>query len=187
MQSDAKKWQQSNPNGIVAYRKYQDTPKTFTKETVEEGWIGNPFSVDSKDASTVQMFGEWLVTGNNFGEERANEEFRQAIINKILATPEDAKTLYYIELNRPSHATVIGYLIRNKQLLQQSTPKPTLDDYVNEIIRVRNEFAKRVIKDEEFKKNHTYWITDETGKHKANESITTLAHGSQGKGDFTSV
>ena len=62
-----------------------------------------------------------------------------------------------------------------------------VDDYVNEIIRVRNEFARRVVKDKDFKKNHTYWIIDETGKHKANESITTLAHGSQGKGDFTSV
>ena len=53
MQSDAKKWLQSNSDGIVAYRKYKDTPKTFTKETVDEGWIGNPFSTESKGKDTV--------------------------------------------------------------------------------------------------------------------------------------
>jgi hypothetical protein len=47
----------------------------------------------------------------------ATEEFRQAIIRKILNTPENSPIWYYTELNRPSHATVIGYLIKNKYIL----------------------------------------------------------------------
>ena len=195
MQSDAKKWQQNNPNGIVAYRKYKDTPKTFTKETVEEGWIGNPFSVDSKDASTVQMFGEWLVTGNNFGEERANEEFRQAIIDKILATPEDAKTLYYIELkNRPSHATVIGYLLKNKNLLQQTSSQQQiqnqsqkvvkdLDYYTKQLLQLREDFTKVVRKRKDFKTSHVYEVLVDREWRDADMSVTQLIEGREAKTD----
>ena len=117
MKRRAGEWQQQHPEGIVAYRKYSGSEKTFTPQTVEEGWIGNPFSVESNAASTVQKFYDWIVTGNNYGESRANEEFRQAVIKKILATPENSPILYYTELGRPSHATVIGYLVNNKHLL----------------------------------------------------------------------
>lgn len=98
-------WVKTNPNGIVAYRKYGDKPETFSGSSVNKGWIGNPFSVTTRGSDTVQQFYDWLVTGNNFGEQRATEQFRQAIIQKILNTPENST-----ELNRPSHATVIGYL-----------------------------------------------------------------------------
>lgn len=84
---------------------------------MNEGWIGNPFSTETRGASTVQKFYDWLITGNNYGEARATDKFRQAIIDKILNTPEDSKVFYYTELNRPSHATVIGYLIKNKNIL----------------------------------------------------------------------
>lgn len=107
-------WQSVNPNGIVAYRKHGDSSGSFSVETVNQGWIGNPFSTKTRGADTVQQFYEWLVTGNNFGNPNATEEFRQAILNKIENTPEGSPTLYYTELNRPSHATVIGYLIQHK-------------------------------------------------------------------------
>lgn len=115
------RWEQNHPNGIVAYRKYGDKPQTFSAATVANGWIGNPFSTDQRGATTVQQFYDWLTTGNNFGNLRATEGLRQAIIQKILATPKNSPVLYHTELSRPSHATVIGYLIANKQLLQNKT------------------------------------------------------------------
>lgn len=114
-------WQSNNPTGIVAYRvnfNIYNTP-----EEVQAGRIGNPFSEDvgqnNKGPHTVQKFFTWLVTGNNFGEAKATEEYRQAIINKILSSPENTPILYYKELGRPSHATVLGYLIRHKNLLSK--------------------------------------------------------------------
>lgn len=112
-------WEKQNPKGIKAYRRNGDNPNSFSKEAVEQGWIGNPFSISKRGAGTVQQFYDWLTTGNNFEEERATEELRQAIIEKILASDTDTPILYYTELNRPSHATVIGYLIQNKNLLSQ--------------------------------------------------------------------
>lgn len=114
-------WQKENPTGIVAYRvnfNIYNTP-----EEVQAGRIGNPFSEgigqNNKGPHTVQKFFTWLVTGNNFGEAKATEEYRQAIINKILSSPENTPILYYKELGRPSHATVLGYLIRHKNLLSK--------------------------------------------------------------------
>lgn len=114
-------WQKENPTGIVAYRvnfNIYNTP-----EEVQAGRIGNPFSEgigqNNKGPHTVQKFFTWLVTGNNFGEVKATEEYRQAIINKILSSPENTPILYYKELGRPSHATVLGYLIRHKNLLSK--------------------------------------------------------------------
>lgn len=108
-------WLQNNPNGIVAYRV---NTRTFnTKETVQKGVIGNPFNWQKYGTNEcIKMFYNWLTTGNNYNEPLATEEFRQAIINKILGT-NTPNILYYKELNQPSHATVLGYLIQNKQLL----------------------------------------------------------------------
>lgn len=116
--SYAKNWKLANPSGIIAYRKYGNNIKSFTPETAEEGWIGNPFTVSEygKGVATEKFY-LWLVTGNNFGNEQATEEFRGAIIQKILNTPKSTPILYYTELNRPSHANVIDYLIHNKELL----------------------------------------------------------------------
>jgi hypothetical protein len=63
------------------------------------------------------MFADWLITGNNFGESLANGEYRSAIIDKLLSI-DKPNILYYKELNMPSHATILGYLIEHKELLQ---------------------------------------------------------------------
>ena len=118
LKSNWSTWQANNSDGIVAYRvnfNFYNTP-----EEANAGRIGNPFSENSRGATTVQKFMDWLITGNNFNEPKATEQYRQAIVNKILATPEGSPVLYYRELGRPSHATVIGYLINNKQLLMTS-------------------------------------------------------------------
>lgn len=117
IKTEHKQWQQDNPDGIVAYRINFD--KYNTAEEVKEGRIGNPFSENSRGLDTVEQFYEWLITGNNFGNAKATEEFRQAIIEKILDSDENTPILYYKELNDISHASVIGYLIRNKNLLNQ--------------------------------------------------------------------
>lgn len=112
---DYSTWLQNNPNGIVAYRV---NTRTFNKkEAVQKGIIGNPFNWQRYGTNEcIKMFYNWLTTGNNYNEPLATEEFRQAIINKILGT-NTPNILYYKELNQPSHATVLGYLIQNKQLL----------------------------------------------------------------------
>lgn len=128
------KWQSNNPTGIVAYR--VNFNKYNTPEEAQNGRIGNPFSEGigqtNKGVNTVQKFFTWLVTGENFGEAQATEEYRQAIIDKILNSLESTPILYYKELGRPSHATILGYLIRHKDLLsnpqqEQKVEKPTED------------------------------------------------------------
>lgn len=109
-------WQSNNPNGIVAYR--VNFNKYNTPEEANAGRIGNPFSENARGENTVEQFFTWLVTGENFGNDKATEEYRQAIINRILNTPTDAKILYYKELGRPSHATILGYLVNHKELLK---------------------------------------------------------------------
>lgn len=113
-----KAWLNNNKNGIVAYRMHKD--RFNTKQNVEEGIIGNPF--DWRKYGTgkcLQMFADWLMTGNDFGENLANDEYRSAIINKLLSI-DKPNILYYKELNKPSHATVLGYLIEHKELLQSA-------------------------------------------------------------------
>lgn len=113
-----KAWLNNNKNGIVAYRMHKD--RFNTKQNVEEGIIGNPFDWRKYGAGKcLQMFADWLMTGNDFGETLANDEYRSAIINKLLSIDEP-NILYYKELNRPSHATVLGYLIEHKELLQSA-------------------------------------------------------------------
>jgi hypothetical protein len=134
-----------HPQGIIAYRVNFNAYNTA--EEVNKGHIGNPFSEgagqQNKGKDTVQKFYDWLITGNNFGNTKATEEFRQAIINKILNTPVNSPILYYTELNRPSHATVIGYLVNNKYLLNtnntqsstastQSTQNQKVQEYSRE-------------------------------------------------------
>lgn len=113
-----KAWLNNNKNGIVAYRMHKD--RFNTKQNVEEGIIGNPFDWRKYGAGKcLQMFADWLITGNDFGESLANDEYRSAIINKLLSIDEP-NILYYKELNRPSHATLLGYLIEHKELLQSA-------------------------------------------------------------------
>ena len=111
-----REWQNNNSNGIVAYR--VNFNKYNTAEEAQAGRIGNPFSETQRGKDTVQQFYEWLVTGNNFGNSKATEEYRQAIIDKLKSI-DTPNILYYTELNRPSHATVLGYLMEHKELLGQ--------------------------------------------------------------------
>lgn len=109
-------WLNNNKDGIVAYRIHKN--RFNTKQNVEDGIIGNPF--DWRKYGTekcLQMFADWLITGNNFGESLANGEYRSAIIDKLLSI-DKPNILYYKELNMPSHATILGYLIEHKELLQ---------------------------------------------------------------------
>ena len=121
------KWLNDNTNGIIAYR---INPNTFnTAKSVNQGIIGNPFDFRKYgEAKSLQMFYNWLITGNNYGEKLANEEFRQAIRNKIINT-KTANIAYYKEKNQPSHATVIGYLINNKHLLNNNIENIQEDDF----------------------------------------------------------
>lgn len=103
------------PGSIIAYR----IDNYANPISVQNNIIGNPFSEQERGEDTVEKFYNWIVTGNNYGNIKATNEFRNAIINKIIQTPENTPIMYYTELNRPSHATVIGYLIQNKHLLKQ--------------------------------------------------------------------
>ena len=102
---------QKHPEGIVAYR--VNKSNFNTRQAVDKGIIGNPFDWQKYGTGdAVEMFYKWLTTGWNYGEPLATEDFRMAIIEKLIDTQEskDSPILYYKELNRWSHATVIGYL-----------------------------------------------------------------------------
>lgn len=111
-------WKKENPTGIIAYRtsKNQYTNPTYVEEN---NVIGNPFDWEKYGTgNATQMFFAWLVTGKNYDEPNATEELRQVFIEKILKAEPNTPILYYKELSRPSHATMIGYLINNKELLK---------------------------------------------------------------------
>lgn len=114
LKTNYQEWQRNNPNGIVAYR--VNFAKYNTPEEATNGRIGNPFSENLRGANTVEQFMNWLINGNNYGNDKATEEYRQAIIQKLLSI-EHPNILYYTQLNRPSHATVLGYLIEHKDLI----------------------------------------------------------------------
>lgn len=142
------------PQGIIAYRgsEYFNDPVSNLKNN---GFIGNPFSEIERGPQTVQDFYDWLVLDKQFDLSvypRATEEYRQAIIDKILTTPENTPILYYTELNRPSHATVIGFLIKNKSKLYE------INDDLNKLSKVS-----------ELKTQHNYIIEFEDG---SKEEIT---------------
>lgn len=107
-------FKKENPNGIVAYR---TEPNDLMKSLDKDNAIGNPFSYKANNRSgdgaveATKMFLEWLETGNNFGVNDATAELRQAFMNKIRNTPKGSPILYYKELNQPSHANAIDYLV----------------------------------------------------------------------------
>ena len=111
------KWQEQNPKGVVAYR--VNFNKYNSPQEAEAGRIGNPFSETSQSGDTVQDFFYWLLSDDNLNNPKATEKYRQAIIQKILST-QTSNILYYKELGRPSHATILGYLINHKDFLIQN-------------------------------------------------------------------
>lgn len=57
-----------------------------------------------------------------------NMNYAKEYQDMIFEYDQDSKVFYYTELNRPSHATVVGYLIRNKQLLNQNISLTKITD-----------------------------------------------------------
>ena len=113
-----KQWLEDHPNGIVAYRTNKNGFNT--RERVQKGIIGNPF--DWQKYGTKKsgiMFDTWLRTGDDYGESLATEDFRQAIIERILNSDTDTPILYYKDLGHMSHATIIGWHIHNKAELSK--------------------------------------------------------------------
>ena len=85
------------PDGLVAYR---------GKDS-----IGNPFNWQVYGTGTsLKMFIDWIITGNNYNDVNATKELRDTYLLKI-QNSKNKKILYYSELNRPSHATALDYLI----------------------------------------------------------------------------
>ena len=128
LKQNYKQWLVDHPNGIIAYRINYNNFNTA--ENVSKSIIGNPFDWQKYgQEKSLQMFYEWLTTGTNHGEVLATDEYRNAIINKLLSV-DKPEILYYKELSHPSHATVLGYLIEHKELLQSQpqTSTPTSTD-----------------------------------------------------------
>jgi hypothetical protein len=130
---DSAKSQINQPSKpIVAYRtKGNNFLEAFEKDNA----IGNPFSHAGyslyksdtiKDA--VKDFISWLT-----GEKHTDklQDYRQAIINKI---PElrGKQIFYYKDLNQPSHATALDYIINkyDQQLTQTKLP-PSAQQFPN--------------------------------------------------------
>ena len=78
--------------------------------------FGNPFSLskynkDGKGGERVKkMFLTWIETGNNFGDNLATEELRQAYLNKLKDTFRGSKILSTTDIEVTT-ANVMNYLI----------------------------------------------------------------------------
>ena len=119
---------------IVAFR--GNSKKTFL-QNYNSGThtIGNPFDFrdeagDRKEqgVTSTKKFIEWMITGNNFGNINASEEYRQAIIKDIKSGKlKKASILYYEEKGYATHATALDYLINkydwNKEQPTEIKPK----------------------------------------------------------------
>jgi hypothetical protein len=93
---------------LIAYRGNKN--KSFL-ENYKNNTLGNPFDWQKHgEVEATKMFIDWVITGNNYGETNATKEFRQTLINDFKSGKwKGSVILYYKELNRPSHATVIDY------------------------------------------------------------------------------
>lgn len=102
---------------IIAYR--GNKKKTFLQNYKYGNTIGNPFDWQDEIGTQKQQgikstkkFLEWMITGNNFGNTNATEEYRQAIISDIKSGKwKNTTILYYAEKGYATHATVLDYLI----------------------------------------------------------------------------
>jgi len=127
---------------IVAFR--GNSQKTFL-QNYRSGThtIGNPFDFrdetgnrKEQGVTSTKKFIEWMVTGNNQGNENATEEYRQAIIKDIKSGElKGSSILYYEEKGYPTHATALDYLIQNWDKLQQPI------DNKEEILQKQNIFT----------------------------------------------
>jgi ribA/ribD-fused uncharacterized protein len=114
---------------IVAFR--GNSKKTFLQNyNSATHTIGNPFDFrdeagNRKDQGVLstKKFIEWMVTGNNFGNINATEEYRQAIIKDIKSGKlKNGSILYYQEKGYATHATALDYLINQYDWSQPTQP-----------------------------------------------------------------
>ena len=110
---------------IFAYRGKKDNSFTqnYKGKLTEDpaAIIGNPFDfADEKGTRKEQgmistkKFIEWMITGNNFGNKNATEEYRQAIITDIKnGKLKGRPIIYYQEKGYATHATAIDYLVND--------------------------------------------------------------------------
>ena len=119
---------------IVAFR--GNSKKTFL-QNYNSGThtIGNPFDFrdeagNRKDQGVLstKKFIEWMITGNNFGNSNATEEYRQAIIKDIKSGKlKNGSILYYQEKGYATHATALDYLINQYDWSQPTTQSSTTE------------------------------------------------------------
>ena len=142
LKQNYKQWLVDHPNGIVAYRINYNNFNTA--ENVNKNIIGNPFDWQKYgQGESLSMFYEWLTTGTNHGEVLATDEYRNAIINKLLSI-DKPEILYYKELGHPSHATVLGYLIEHKELLQSKSQSNSVDQ-TSDVINISSDPEEIII------------------------------------------
>ena len=124
-------------NGIVAYRIANQADGSLWKNPQairEKHIVGNPFSYGQKkeeqDGKSAEQFYKWLINGEYMDE--ANKimgvknasEIRTAMLDVIYDSNEDVPILYDKVLKTKSHAQVIGYLLRNKDKIENYSPSP---------------------------------------------------------------
>jgi hypothetical protein len=145
---EARNWYENPSNPIIiAYR--GNRKKSFL-ENYKSNTIGNPFdwqkeygTRDQQGVISTKKFIEWLITGNNFGEENATEAYRQALVNDFKSGKwKNNVILYYQEKNYATHATALDYLINkyNWNSSEQSaeeeiTPEENLQFEINNLIQ----------------------------------------------------
>jgi ribA/ribD-fused uncharacterized protein len=131
-------WRKIVPEAMTLYNKSQplivafrgDSKKTFLQNyKTSTNTIGNPFDFrdeagDRKQQgiTSTKKFIDWMITGNNQGNQNATEEYRQAIINDIKSGRlKNSSILYYEEKGYATHATALDYLINKYDWSNQET------------------------------------------------------------------
>lgn len=129
-------WRKIVPEAMTLYNKSKPLIVAFrgnSKKTFLQNYnsgshtIGNPFNWQDESGSrkeqgikSTKKFIDWMITGNNLGNQDATEEYRQAIINDIKSGKiKKSPILYYEEKGYATHATALDYLI-NKYDWNQS-------------------------------------------------------------------
>ena len=152
-------------NVIVAFR--GNSKKTFLQNyNSGANTIGNPFDFrdelgnrKEQGVTSTKKFIEWMITGNNFNNNNATEEYRQAIIKDIKSGKlKKASILYYEEKGYATHATALDYLINkydwNNQvnntkpaveITQGEQIYPTLDSVIDKLNKIRASEAPMVV------------------------------------------
>ena len=161
---------------LIAYR--GNKKKTFLQNYKDGNTVGNPFDFADETGTrkeqgikSTKKFIEWMITGNNFGNTNATEEYRQAIINdiksgKIIKSP----ILYYEEKNYATHATALDYLINKYDWSKPTTPTVSTEVEKTEIIPL-TESERFTRESAEKDKDYLYLFTDNSGRTSGSGTI----------------